>query len=214
VASSTESIMVAVITGDHPFEVVEFVDMLHSLPGTMFYPQSLVNFVADMSRVRTQYEVLLFFNMHREPPNRAAKAALESVGESEQGLVFLHHGMLAFWEWPPWGDIVGIRHPGKFGYSIGEQVHVQIADPDHPITKGTTAWTATDEVYELDNAAPGSHILLTTDHARSMRTLAWTRQYKRSRIFVIALGHDRVAYADPNFRKVLLRGIQWAAGRI
>jgi type 1 glutamine amidotransferase len=212
-ASLTKPITAAVITGDHPFEVVEFLDLLCGLPGIRFYPQSLVNFADDMSHARNGYDVLLYFNMHREPPNETAKAALESLGESEHGLFFLHHGMLDFWEWPLWGDVVGVRHPGTFGYAIGETVHVQIADPEHPVTKGLSPWTMVDKVYELDDAHLGSHVLLTTDHPHSMRTLAWTRQHKRSRVFVTALGHDRLAYADRNFQTVLLKGIQWAAGR-
>jgi type 1 glutamine amidotransferase len=152
--------------------------------------------------------------MHPEPPNESTRAALESLGESEQGLFFLHHGMLAFWKWPLWADIVGVRHSGEFGYSIGETVHVRPADADHPVTRGLSPWTAIDEVYELEDAASGSHVLLTTDHPASMKTLAWTRQHKRSRVFVMALGHDKLAYADPDFQTILLRGIQWAARRI
>jgi type 1 glutamine amidotransferase len=109
---------------------------------------------------------------------------------------------------------VGIHHSGEFGYSIGEAVHVQLADADHPVTKGLRPWTMIDEVYELDDAGAGSHVLLTTDHPGSMRTLAWTRQYNKSRVFVTALGHDKLAYADPSFQTIVLRGIQWAARRI
>jgi type 1 glutamine amidotransferase len=122
--------------------------------------------------------------------------------------------MLAFWEWPLWGGIVGGHHPGTFGYSIGETVHVQIAAPEHPVTKGLHAWTMVDEVYDLDDARLGSHVLLTTDHPQRIKTLAWTRRHKRSRVFVTALGHDKLAYADPNVQRLLRRGIQWTAGRI
>jgi type 1 glutamine amidotransferase len=212
--SSTQPIMTAVITGSHPFEVVEFTRLFRTLPGIDFYLQDLENWADDMSHVRDRYEVLLFFNMHREPPDEAVRAALASLGESEQGLFYLHHGMLAFWEWPLWADIVGVHHSGQFGYSIGETVHVQIADPDHPITRGLSPWTMVDEAYELDDAGPGSHVLLTTDHPQSMRTLAWTRRYDKSRVFVLALGHDKFAYADPNFQTIVQRGIQWAARRI
>jgi type 1 glutamine amidotransferase len=66
----------------------------------------------------------------------------------------------------------------------------------------------------MDEAGPDCHVLLTTDHPKSLRTLAWTRQHNKSRVFVLASGHDQKTYANPNFRTVLLRGIQWAAGRI
>jgi type 1 glutamine amidotransferase len=59
-----------------------------------------------------------------------------------------------------------------------------------------------------------SHVLLTTDHPKSMRTIAWTRQVGQARVFCLESGHDRVTFADPNFRTVLGRGIAWAANQI
>ncbi len=210
---STDSIMTAVITGNHPFEVVEFTDLFRSLPGIDSYPQYLENWVDDMSHARDRYQAIVFYNMHTEPPNEKVKAALEALGEVEQGVVFLHHGLLGFPKWQAWSDIIGIQNR-SFRYSNGETVHVQIADPDHPITKGLSPWEMIDETYAMDEAGPGSRVLLTTDHPKSLRTLAWTRQHKRSRVFVLASGHDKKTYANPNFQTVLLRGIQWAAGRI
>jgi type 1 glutamine amidotransferase len=46
-----------------------------------------------------------------------------------------------------------------------------------------------------------------------MKTIAWTRQYKNARVFCYQSGHDNQAYANPNFRKVVARGIHWLAGR-
>ena len=71
-----------------------------------------------------------------------------------------------------------------------------------------------DETYSMASAGQDSHILLTTDHPESMRVLGWTRQFRKSRVFCFQSGHDNLTYVDPNFRKILLRGIQWCAGRI
>ena len=94
--SSTSPIMTAVVTGNHPFEVVEFASLFRSLPGIDSYPQYLENWVDDMSHVRDKYDAILFYNMHMEPPSKEAKAALEALGEVEQGIIFLHHGLLSF----------------------------------------------------------------------------------------------------------------------
>ena len=211
--SSTQPIMTAVITGNHPFEVIEFTNLFRHMPGIDPYPQYLENWADDLSHVRDRYQAIVFYNMHMEPPNEKVKAALEALGQVEQGIVFLHHGLLGFPKWQVWSSIIGIQNR-SFSYSNGETVHVQIADPDHPITKGQSPWTMIDETYAMDEAGPDSHVLLTTDHPKSLRTLAWTRKYEKSRVFVLASGHGKETYANPNFQTVLLRGIQWAAGRI
>lgn len=204
--------MTAVITGGHHFEVPAFINLFRALPGIDFYPQSLENFVADLEQVRRKYDVLVFYNMHSEL-TPSAQAMYESLGESSQGLVFLHHGMLAFRHWPFVAEITGYPVP-DFTYQHDETIRVQVADPDHPITRGLADWQMVDETYFLPEAGPGNHALLVTDHPRSIRTLAWVRSYKKARVFVFTSGHGKQTYANPSFRTVLQRGIAWAAGKL
>jgi type 1 glutamine amidotransferase len=63
-----------------------------------------------------------------------------------------------------------------------------------------------------DPEGDGNHILLTTDHSPSMHNIAWTRHYRNARVFCYQSGHDNRVYANPGFRAVLGRGIQWCAG--
>lgn len=216
-SSEQSPLMVALITGNHDFEVPEFIRLFRGMPGIDFYPQALENFVADLSGVRQRYDVLVFYNMHAEPPNPKAKALIESLGESSQGLVFLHHGLLAYRTWDVMGEILGLPDRSfnfSPGYSGGEKVRVEIADANHPVTRGLTTWTMTDETYGMASAGPGSHVLLTTDNPKSMKTLAWTRTYKNARVFAFASGHGKETFQDPNFQTVLHRGIVWAAGKM
>jgi type 1 glutamine amidotransferase len=97
---------------------------------------------------------------------------------------------------------------------VNQTVHVEIADPGHPITAGLKPWEMIDETYVTDDADDASQILLTTDHPQSMRTIAWTRSYGSSRVFCYQSGHDGPAFANPSFRTVLARGIQWVARKI
>ena len=204
------TVTAAVITGEHRFDVPGFQAAFRSMADVDSYPQDLDNFVADLGGARDAYDVLVFYNFHRPAPDERTAAALESLGQTAQGIVVLHHALLAFPEWPRWSEVCGIDDR-TFGYHMNQRVPVHVADPDHSITAGLADWELPDETYTMPNAEEGSRVLLTTDHARSMRTLAWTRRFGKSRVFCFQSGHDNAAYADAGFRTVLHRGIRWAA---
>ena len=212
--SSNGEIKVAVITGNHPFEVPEFTNFIRSLTGVDCYIQDLDNFAADMSDLRREYDVLLFYSMYNQPPaDQATRRSIERLGETNQGIFLLHHGILGFPDWHIWSEIVGIQNR-QFTYHPGEMVPVEVVDGTHPITQGLAPWKMLDETYRMESAGEGSHILLGTNHPKSLKTLAWTRQYRNSPVFCYASGHGKDTWADPNFHTVVQRGIEWAAGKL
>jgi trehalose utilization protein len=210
----TPAIRTAVITGNHPFDVPAFHTMLRALPQVDFYLQDLANLVADTQGVLSQYDVLLFYSFHQPTPEGKARATLERLGTTEQGIVVLHHALLAFPEWPLWSKLCDVRDRATFSYYHGQTLDLTVADPTHPITEGMASWRMVDETYLMEDAGKDSHVLLTTDHPKSMRTIAWTRQVGQARVLCTASGHDHQTYADPHFRRFLARGIHWAAGRM
>ena len=183
--------------------------------------QHLDDFASSPEEVRDSYDVALFYFMPTEAPIDEGlpwyagkpKTALEHLGKTGQGIVLLHHAILAYSQWPLWDEVVGIQER-SFGYYMDQTVRTEIAVPAHPITKGLTAWEMVDETYTMNDAGEGSEILLAVDHPKSMRTIAWTRQYGNARVFCYGAGHDNQTWSDSNFRLVLVRGIEWAAGRI
>ena len=210
----------AVITGDHPFDVPAFHAAFRSMPEIDFYPQHMEEFAADFGDRRDDYDVLLFFNFHQTTPDsagsqrdREARAALEQLGESDQGIFVLHHGILAYPQWQLWSDLVGIQDR-RFGWHMDHKIAVQIAEPRHPVTWGLADWEMLDETYTMEEPDSDSEILLTADDPQSMKSIAWTRRYKDARVFCFRSGHDHHTYENPNFRLVICRGIQWAAGRL
>lgn len=216
----THKTKTAVVTGRHPFDVPGFHAVFRSSPAIDFYPQHMEDFVKASEEVRRQYDVVVFYNMHMETPGNeqswwetGMKEALEALGETEQGVFVLHHALLAFPQWQLWSDIVGIQDR-SFGYHIGGTVRVQIADRNHPISQGLNDWEMIDETYTMEDAGEGSEILLTIDHPKSMRTIGWTRQYQKARVFCLQSGHDNQTYVNPNFRTVVCRAIQWCAGKL
>ena len=220
-AAGAASLRVAVITGGHLFDVPNFHRLFRALDGIEAYIQPMADFAATPEKVRDSYDVLLFYIMLMDDlaeakaprPANQARAVLERLGASEQGIVIMHHALLAYPKSALWSEIVGIADR-KFTFDHDQRLQVQVADANHPITRGLRSWEMLDETYGMANAGEGSTILLTVDHPKSMKTIAWTRQYRKARVFCTESGHDNQTWLNPNFKEVLRRGILWSARRL
>lgn len=203
---------VAVITGDHAFDVPNFHALFRAMPSVDAYIQTLDDFVADAGGVRDAYDVILFYNFHQATPAAGSReyAALESILDGGQGVFVMHHAVLAYLEWPAWADLVGVQERG-FGYHHGERLRVDVVDSSHPITDGVEPWEMIDETYSMASCGDDSHALLQTDHERSMKTIGWTRQVRKARVFCLQSGHDNDTWKEPAFRRVVEQGIAWCA---
>ena len=208
---------VAVVTGRHGFDVPHFHRLFRSLSDVDVYIQHMEMFSSSPTDVREGYDVVLFYHMLIETPlgesEKKVRAALEGLGAASQGILVLHHSILAYPDWALWDEIVGIEDR-RFEFFHDVNIHVDVTDADHPISRGLTGWDMIDETYTMNSAAEGSEIILTVDHPQSMKTIAWTRRYKNSRVFCLESGHDNQTWINQNFREVLRRGIQWCAGGI
>jgi type 1 glutamine amidotransferase len=215
-------IRTAVVTGGHSFQVPPFYEVFRSLPEVDFYPQALDEFTADRELAEA-YDVVLFYTMHRFAPGaelpwyqKGIFQTLEELGTRPQGIGVLHHALVAFPEWPLWSELVGIADRTSVKPHFDQTLTVEVADPAHPITREVPArWTLQDETYVMEEADPGrgNHPLLTTSHEPSIRTLAWTRVFRQSRVFCYQSGHDYHAFDDANFRRVVGNAIRWLARR-
>ena len=217
----TDSASVAVVTGGHAYDVPGFHTLFRNLSGADCYIQHMEDFVSDAGQVRQQYDVDLFYNMPGGAPRREVggyegriATVLEELGSGSQGVFVLHHGILAYPDWPFWSDLVGTADRSLTSFHHDEELHVEIARSDHPITAGLSAWEMVDETYVMAEPDDGNDILLTVDHPRSMKAIGWTRTFHQAPVFCFQSGHDDQTYADPHFRRIVERGIQWCAGRL
>lgn len=215
----------AVVTGGHSYDVVNLHQLVRSLPGAFdAYVQHMDDFASTPKGVRQAYDVVLFYIMLAEGPTDDGlpwyagkpKTALSELGETRQGIVLLHHALLAYPHWPRFDDLVGIHEPRRhvFGYFFNQNVRVTIANRGHPITQGLADWEMVDETYTMGEPSEDNEILLTTEHPKSMKALAWVRHFKESRVFCLQSGHDNLCWTNPHFRTVLERGIRWSAHRL
>jgi type 1 glutamine amidotransferase len=209
-------IKAAVVTGNHPYDVIGFHELFRSLQGVDAYVQNMEEFAVDQSN-RESYDVLLFYNMHIDIPEpggtkleKSMCRALEGLGKSDQGIFILHHALLAFPKWEHWSKLIGIQDR-SFDFFHDQDIKINVVDREHFITRGMQGWDMVDETYTMNDAEEGSHVLLSVSHAKSMNSIGWTRDFNESRVFCLALGHDNKAFSHPRFRQLLERGIRWCA---
>ena len=103
-----------------------------------------------------------------------------------------------------------------------QQATIQVVDRSHPSTRHLPGdWIRTDEWYDFATNPRGAvHVLAVLDESTytdggmgADHPIAWCHRYKGGRSFYTAGGHTIESYAEPAFRRHLLGGILWAAGR-
>ena len=207
-------IKLAVVTGGHAFDVPNFHRLFRRLPGVDAYVQPMDDFASSSQGIRDGYGCILFYHMLKGSPLDAGQpghatktlTALERIKETGQGLVVMHHALLAYELWPDWRELSGIN-PVFRSYQHDQRLKVGVLNPEHPITAGLTGFELVDETYEMDEPDAGNEILLATDHPQCVKALAWTRRFGRSKVFCCVPGHDNQSWSSPIFGEVLRRGI-------
>ncbi len=160
-----------------------------------------------------KYDVVVFYNVYQKITERQQQNLLK-LADKGVGLVILHHACEAYNEWPEFLKIVGATFTGTTSTKADVKYRVRVADPKHPITAGLSDYELTDETFAGVQVDPLNHILLTTVEPSSMKTIAWTRTYRNSRVFYIQNGHDAGAFMNPTYKVLVQRGIRWVAGQL
>lgn len=113
-----------------------------------------------------------------------------------------------------WREFLGVtsrKHDHQSNYPV------KIVAPDHPITQGIEAnWvTPKDELYIIETTWPKTKVLATSvsEKDNTSHPVLWTNEYGKARVFGTTYGHSNETFADKNFRRALVQGIRWAAGK-
>jgi type 1 glutamine amidotransferase len=97
---------------------------------------------------------------------------------------------------------------------------------NHPLLRGlANPWNASDEWYVMNRnveAVPGFKVIAKVTVSNSSkgttpRPAVWIRENangKGGRAFYTIRGHNRMVYAEPQFRDLMLRGILWSVHRL
>ncbi len=219
-----EAIRILLTFGGHGFEQQPFFAMFDALPGIRYTKAEMPKAAGLLKPgLQNEYDAVVMYDMASgfTPAQRQAFVELLKQGI---GLVSLHHNLGAHRDWDEFTRIVGGRYvfaatvlEGKTykpsTWAHVEVLKVKIADRAHPITQGVQDFEIHDETYGGLYTASDAHVLLRTDHPRNSPDIAWTKDYGRSRVFYLMLGHDSKAWANPSYPRLLAQGIRWAAGK-
>ncbi len=207
-----------IITGGHDFEEEPFFHMFDSFREVSYVVLEDSGSVDPFSyALENDMDVLVFYHMTRYI-SEDRQAALLKLLEQGKGMVFLHHSLVAYQNWPEFEKIIGGRYfldstqnnlPSTYHEDVDFSLH--IVDRNHPITQGVNDFRIFDEVYGLCAVLPTVHPLLETNHPESNRVVAWTNAYRNSRIVYIQPGHGPQIFGDASYRRLLRQSIQWVA---
>lgn len=222
-AAQQTKIRVLVITGGHGFQRQPFYDVFKSIPSitydTLVQPQA--NALIASPEVN-RYDVLVFYDMYDSIPPAQQEAYIRLLKKGAS-MIFLHHSLVSYQNWPEFIRIVGGQyhtHPVvvkgdtlRANYEHDVNIPVKVEDNRHPVTRGISNFEIFDEVYGDVEILPQVKPLLSTTHPKSMRYLAWVNHYGNSDVLYIQPGHGPSGYSNPDFRKLLQQAIEWSAKR-
>ncbi len=131
-----------------------------------------------------------------------------------KGFYVQHLASASYGEWEEFGKLCG-RHwvMGTSGHGPRSVFACQIADPEHPITKGLQDFKIFDELYAQLQGNQEIQVLVKADSDWSNQTepIVFVRNYGQGRSVHNALGHDFKAIQDKTNRILIARGVEWAA---
>lgn len=205
------------------------------------YPQ----FVADWSKLLTNRGAIVDGGLHfpsaRELSNTDVlviykgdagylsmedKATLDAFLRRGGGVVSFHDSLCG----PDpeyFSSIVGgAKKHGEVNYTLEAEVPYTIVDKEHPITKGMSDFTITDEAFFLMTWSKTPEIKVLANavmaatpsagtHKGEVVPQLWTLEKSMQpgstyRAFVWMQGHNYANFSKPDIQAMLLRGIAWA----
>ena len=209
---------ILVITGGHGYDTSEFYLMFESFEGIDFKMSEKPEAWAKL-KAGEEYDALVFYDMWQEISEQEIQVFLQEF-EKGTGIIFMHHSLCAHQEWPGYQQLVGGKyHMPEYNpdssnlsdYMHDITLHVEVLDPEHPVTEGITNFDILDEGYSNISRMPGIHPLLQTDHPDCDRIVAWTHEFNNSKVVYLMGGHDRHAYENESFMKLVSNAIRWTA---
>jgi type 1 glutamine amidotransferase len=186
-------------------------------------PRLKVRVVEDLEVLASsklkQWDVVIihFMDWEKPGPGPAARENLKQFVAGGKGLALTHFACGA-WdnnEWPEFRNLAGRSWDPKLrGHDPHGTFLVEIADPDHPITKGLAPFETLDELYTCLAGDAPIHIVAKAKSKVDQKDypMAFVLNYGQGRVFHCVLGHDARAYAAPGVGELLRRGIAWTAG--
>lgn len=163
------------------------------------------------------YSAVIFLQTTGDMLNNYQEADFERYIQAGGGYMGIHAASDAEYDWGWYGRLVGgyfESHPQQ------QEATLNIVDQTHGSTKHLPKeWKRKDEWYNFKKLNPDVKVLIKIDEKSyeggkngDNHPMAWYHEYDGGRAFYTELGHTEESYADDNYLKHLLGGIQYAMG--
>ena len=156
-----------------------------------------------------KFDVVLFYGSGGDFANPQQEQGLADFVRGGGGLGGVH-ATDAFKRSDVYWRLMG----GRFTGHGGGKFPIRIEDKQHPITAPLTDFEISDETYA--NAYHPQfklNSLVRMDRGKEQQSMAWWQMYEKGRVFNTTLGHGQAAFDNPQFQRLVVRGLYWAAGR-
>ncbi|MFI6345488.1 ThuA domain-containing protein [Streptomyces sp. NPDC050560] len=167
-----------------------------------------------------RYDAVVFMSTTGDVLDDTQQSAFAAYVDGGGGYLGVHAAADTEYDWPYYGTLVGAWFEG---HPEPQQAVVVTEDHDHPATAHLDdRWTRTDEWYNYrTNPRPDVHVLQSLDESsysggtmQGDHPITWCHPQGQGRSFYTGLGHTQESYADPDFRQLLLGGVQYATGAV
>ncbi len=165
-------------------------------------------------KVLKQYKAIIFMFVTGNAFGTQQEIAIQKFVEKGGGLLTLHTGTDAEYDWPWYNKALGAKfksHPKQ------QQAKFLVVDSVHPATKMLPKeWVRFDELYNFREPIPANiHVLIELDETSytggtmGKHPITWYQKIKRGRVLQTALGHTDASYKEDLFLQHLKGAIEW-----
>ncbi len=219
--ANAQTIKLMVVTGGHSYDTLQFFEMFDALPGIEYQhflqPKANQKLVNDFAK---DFDVVVFYDMWKSISG-VEKSAYLKLTQLGKPLLFLHHSIASYQDWPGFEEILGGKYVEKgVGVPVEDQSNYEHdvwvyskVENYTPVTVGLDEPRFFDEVYGNVRISDKVLPLLRTRHPKSMEFIAWQHKYNNSQVVYIQPGHDYRTYQNEEYRKLLLQAIKFLAGQ-
>jgi len=178
--------------------------------------------------ILARFDAVVFNNVSGDVFTSDQRATLKAYIEKGGGFLGFHGSggdMEYDWRWYV-DELIGAQFKGHPLNPQFQEATVHVEDRSHPATAHLVeTWKRTDEWYSFVKPPrkPGYHILATLDEKTYKpvgllgkeiamggdHPIAWWHCVGEGRVLYSALGHQAAAYAEPEYRQMLLGATNW-----
>lgn len=154
------------------------------------------------------FDVIVCYTTGENLTPDQARGLLEGMAHKGKGFVGTHSAADSFKETPGYLNMVGgkfLSHP-----SYWPELTINIKDRFHPVTEGLDDFVMAEELYLMETYGHFD-VLMSTWFKGFERPITWVKPYGQGRVAYTALGHDKPQTENPNFQRLVVNAVRWAA---